>query len=281
MALETRSQSIRLGTHLLPLDRTLVMGVLNVTPDSFSDGGLYMDAPTAIERAQRMVDEGADIIDVGGESTRPGGAEPVTADEELRRVLPVLEAIAPMLGVPVSIDTVKPEVARRCLDAGAVMVNDVYGLREQAMVETVAAAKAGVVIMHMKGTPRTMASEAVYDDLLGEVRDFLEERAVLAKAAGIETIVVDPGIGFAKTGEHNLTVLNGLETFAELGYPLMVGPSRKRFIGELTGAAPDDRLGGTVAAVTACVMGGANIVRVHDVAACKQAVTVADAIRRA
>jgi dihydropteroate synthase len=281
MALETLPEHLRVGTHLLPLDRTLVMGVLNVTPDSFSDGGQHFLAARAIERAQRMAAEGADIIDVGGESTRPGGAHPVSADEELSRVLPVIEAIAGKLPVPISIDSVKPAVAKRCLDAGAVMVNDVYGLREPEMVEIAAAARAAVVIMHMKGTPQTMASEAVYDDLIEEVRQYLVERAALADAAGIETVIIDPGIGFAKNGAHNLTVLNNLPCFADLGYPLLVGPSRKRFIGELTGAPANDRLGGTIAAVTACVMGGANIVRVHDVAACKQAVIVADAIRRA
>jgi dihydropteroate synthase len=281
MALETLPEHLRVGTYLLPLDRTLVMGVLNVTPDSFSDGGQHVLAARAIERAQRMAAEGADIIDIGGESTRPGGAEPVSADEELSRVLPVIEAIAGKLPVPISIDSVKPAVAKRCLEAGAVMVNDVYGLREPEMVEVAAAAGAAVVIMHMKGTPQTMASEAIYDDLIGEVRQYLVERAALADGAGIETVIIDPGIGFAKNGPHNLTVLNNLPSFADLGYPLLVGPSRKRFIGELTDAPPDDRLGGTIAAVTACVMGGANIVRVHDVAVCKQAVIVADAIRRA
>ncbi len=256
------------------------MGVLNVTPDSFSDGGRHADAASAIARARVMAAEGVDIIDVGGESTRPG-APPVSLDEELRRVLPVVEAIATEMEMPLSIDTVKPAVAQRCLQAGAVMVNDTQGLRDPAMLDVVAASGAAVTIMHMKGTPQTMADEAVYDDLIGEVREFLERQAKRATEAGIETVVVDPGLGFAKTGGHNLTILSRLHELATLGYPLLIGPSRKRFIGELTGAPADQRVPGTIAAVTASVFNGANILRVHDVAECKQAIIVAEAIRDA
>ena len=280
MTTDAKHEALRLGPHRLPLDRTLVMGILNVTPDSFSDGGQHLDAAVAVARARTMVGEGADIVDVGGESTRPG-APPVSAEEELRRTLPVIEAVAAELRVPVSIDTTKPEVARRCLAAGAVMLNDIQGLRDSAMIGAAADTGAAVVIMHMKGTPQTMNEEAVYDDLIAEVCGFLQVQAAKARDAGIETVIVDPGIGFAKHGAHNLAVLRNVGSFASLGYPLLMGPSRKRFIGELTGAPADDRVSGTVAAVTACVLGGASIVRVHDVAACKQAVVVADAIRRA
>jgi dihydropteroate synthase len=280
MTTDAKHEALRLGPHRLPLDRTLVMGILNVTPDSFSDGGQHLDAAVAVARALTMVEEGADIVDVGGESTRPG-APPVSADEELRRTLPVIEAIAAELSVPVSIDTVKPEVARACLAAGAVMLNDIQGLRDPAMVGAAAEAGAAVVIMHMKGTPRTMNDEAVYDDLIAEVCGFLRAQAAKARDAGIETVIVDPGIGFAKNGGHNLTVLRNVDAFASLGYPLLMGPSRKRFIGELTGAPAGGRVSGTLAAVTACVLGGAGIVRVHDVAACKQAVAIADAIKAA
>ena len=280
MQVRGQSASLTLGRHELPLSRTLIMGVLNVTPDSFSDGGFFIDPHAAITHARAMAAEGADIIDVGGESTRPGAA-PVPLEEELRRTLPVVEAIVSALDVPVSIDTVKPEVARRCLRAGATMVNDIQGLRDPAMLEAVAEANAAVTIMHMKGTPQTMANEAVYDDLIREVREFLATQAALAEEAGIQTVVVDPGIGFAKTGEHNLVILRRLGELATLDYPLLVGPSRKSFIGALTGMPADERLGGTVAAVTACVLNGANIVRVHDVGVCRQAVIVAEAIKRA
>ena len=274
------TRSLRLGRFELRLDRTLLMGVLNVTPDSFSDGGTYLALADALEGARRMVADGADVIDVGGESTRPG-ARSVGADEELRRVLPVVEGIVRELDVPVSIDTRKADVARRCLAAGAAMVNDVSGLRDRAMASTVAESGAAVVIMHMKGEPATMAQEAVYGDLLGEVKGFLQERAAIARAAGVETIVLDPGIGFAKDMEHNLELLRRLAELGDLGCPILIGPSRKRFLGLLTGRPPQERLEATLAAVVAGALNGADIVRVHDVAACKLALLVADAIRRA
>lgn len=271
--------ALALGTYRLPLDRTLIMGVLNVTPDSFSDGGRHFDANAAIEHAKRLVDEGADIVDIGGESTRPG-ADPVTADEELRRVEPIITAIASQLGVPVSIDTRKSEVAARCIEAGASMINDVTGLRDDAMLDIIRRTHAAITIMHMKGTPQTMASEAAYDDLISEVRAFLVAQAEKATSVGAQSVIVDPGLGFAKNSQHNLAILNHLEAFTDLGYPLLVGPSRKRFIGELTGASADDRVPGTIAAVVKCVLAGVSIVRVHDVAACRQAITVTEAIQR-
>jgi dihydropteroate synthase len=276
----TESTTLALGGFSLPRDRTLLMGVLNVTPDSFSDGGAFLSINDALTQARRLVDEGADILDVGGESTRPG-AQPITVAEELQRVLPVIEGVVGRLNIPVSIDTRRPEVARACLQAGAVMVNDVTGLRDPKMASVVAEANAALTIMHMKGEPDSMANEAHYVDLIGEVRAYLVERAATARAAGIETVIIDPGIGFAKDLAQNLEVLRQLREFTGLGYPLLIGPSRKRFLGALTGREPMDRLEATLAAVAACVLNGADIVRVHDVEACRQAVIVADAIRNA
>ncbi|HQR30352.1 MAG TPA: dihydropteroate synthase [Anaeromyxobacteraceae bacterium] len=258
-----------------------VVGVVNVTPDSFSDGGRFLDPEAAVDQALRLVSEGADLVDVGGESTRPGASE-VGAREEIGRVVPVLERLAAArLPVPVSVDTSKPEVARAALDAGAAMVNDVRGLADPELRRVVAEAGVPVVLMHMRGTPRDMRERAVYRDLLGEVRGELADAIARAEAAGVarERIVVDPGIGFAKTAEQSVELLARLPALASLGRPLYVGPSRKSFIGALTGAAPEDRLAGTLAAVTASVLGGATFVRVHDVAAARQAVRVALALR--
>lgn len=280
MVRQTTRDALRLGSFDLPAGRTLIMGVLNVTPDSFSDGGQHLDAATAIEHARRMVSDGADIIDVGGESTRPGAA-PVSTDEELRRVMPVIEAIAGDLGVPVSIDTRNADVARRALDACAVMINDVTGLRDEAMLDVVRDTGTAVTVMHMKGTPETMATSNQYDDMLAEIAAYLVAQAGKASDAGAQTVIVDPGIGFAKDTRQNLELLNHLGAFTSLGYPLLVGPSRKRFIGELTGAAADDRVPGTIAAVVKCVQAGVDIVRVHDVAAARQAITITEAIEDA
>ena len=280
MVRQATAPPLRLGRFTLTNERTLIMGVLNVTPDSFSDGGLHFDTPSAIDHARRLADEGADIIDIGGESTRPG-AEPITIDEELGRVLPVIEAIVPEVDVPISIDTRNPEVARRCLEAGASMLNDVTGLRDAAMLDVVRETHCAVTVMHMKGTPATMARENLYDNMLREVRDYLLAQAAKARDAGADTVVIDPGIGFAKNTQQNLEILNHLDTFTGLGYPVLVGPSRKRFIGELTGAQPLDRVPGTIAAVLKCAAAGIDIVRVHDVAACKQALIMAEAIERA
>jgi dihydropteroate synthase len=261
--------------------RIHVMGILNVTPDSFSDGGLHVEPGAAVDRALRMVEEGAHIIDVGGLSTRPG-SKPVTEDEELRRVLPVIEALAPKLTVPLSVDTYRATVARRALAAGAAMVNDVSGLRfDPAMAGVAAEAGVPVVVMHIRGTPRNMQQNPVYEALIPEIIDYLRESVWMAEDAGIKHVIVDPGIGFGKTFDNNLEILNRLEEFTKLGRPVLVGPSRKAFLGKILGdAPPGERLEGTAAAVTAAVLNGASIVRVHDVREMAKVVRVADAIKK-
>jgi len=262
------------------LDRPILMGIVNVTPDSFSDGGEFVDPEAAIRHARRLLDEGADIIDVGGESTRPGSA-PTPPEEEARRVLPVIRALAEA-GVVVSIDTRRASVMEAALAAGARIVNDVTGLEgDPASLAVVAAAKAPVVLMHMRGDPATMQSHAVYEDVVTEVADWLEARIAACAAAGIprERIVVDPGIGFAKTGAHNLEILARLATLHGLGCAILVGASRKSFIGRLARAeTPKERLPGSLAAALAALGQGAHILRVHDVAATRQSVAVWQAI---
>lgn len=260
------------------------MGIVNVTPDSFSDGGLYLDPAKAVQHGRELAAAGADWLDVGGESTRPG-SEGVSLEEELKRVMPVVEALARPEGpgVPVSIDTSKAEVARQAVAAGARMINDVTALRGDPEMSGVCAdSGAEVCLMHMLGEPRTMQEDPRYDDVVAEVKDFLAERMQVAVDAGVaeEKILLDPGIGFGKTLEHNLALLRGLPQLAELGRPLLVGPSRKRFIGELSGAdaEADDRLPGTIAACIASAQRGAAILRVHDVAPVRQALAVAGAI---
>ncbi len=264
-------------------EKTYIMGILNVTPDSFSDGGLYLDRNAAVDRALQMVEEGADIIDVGGESTRPG-AEPVSLDEELKRTIPIIEAIADKVDVPISIDTYKSEVAKRAIEAGASIVNDISGLRfDPQMAPLVAEYDVGVIVMHIKGTPRDMQKNPEYEDLFGEIIGYLRESMALARAHGVpeERIVIDPGIGFGKKPEHNLQIINQLERFRVLSRPILMGVSRKSFIGLiLDGAPPSERLEGTASAVAISVMKGANIVRVHDVKEMAKVVRVADAIRR-
>jgi dihydropteroate synthase len=257
--------------------RPLIMGVLNVTPDSFSDGGQFLDLDRAVAHAREMIAAGADIIDIGGESTRPGAA-PVGADEELRRVIPVIERLP---GVLVSIDTTKAVVAERALAAGARIVNDISALRFDARMPEVIG-PAGVVLMHMQGTPATMQQSPRYDDVVAEVREFLRERIAFAEARGIRKtqIAVDPGIGFGKTVAHNLALLARLEAFAELGCPVLVGTSRKSFIGQVLDRAPAERLWGTAATVAWAVAHGAGIVRVHDVAAMRDVVRMTAAIRK-
>ncbi len=266
------------GRHTLSLDRTRIMGVVNVTPDSFSDGGLFLDPAQAIAQARRLVAEGADILDIGGESSRPG-SDSTPTDQELARVVPVIEGLAGEIDIPISIDTYTPAVAERCLAAGATMVNDIRGLRDPAMVEVVAGSGVPVVIMHMRGEPKTMQQDVAYEDVVSDVKAFLAEQARLATDAGIKQIIVDPGIGFGKTAEHNVEILRRLREFKDLPYPVLVGASRKSFIGKLTGAPVDARLPGTLAATAIAAVNGADIVRVHDVAECKQAVAIADAIR--
>lgn len=267
--------------HTLALDRPLIMGVLNVTPDSFSDGGVFFDVRTALEHAKRMVAEGADIIDVGGESTRPG-AEPVSVDEELRRVVPVVKELLNCVQVPISIDTMKPEVADACLKLGVHMLNDVTGLRDDRMVEVAARHNVPVIIMHMLGDPQTMQTHPDYKDVVKEVKQYLKKQADRAQAAGINQIIIDPGIGFGKTVEHNVQLIKHIAEFKKLGYPVLMGVSRKSFIGKILGTDdPAQRLEGTLAAVTACVLNGVDILRVHDVKECVRAVKIAEAIRSA
>jgi dihydropteroate synthase len=257
------------------------MGILNVTPDSFYDGGRRFEASQAIADAVAMAADGADIIDVGGESTRPG-AQAVSEVEELDRVLPVIEGLRRQISLPISIDTYKSAVARAALDAGADIVNDISALRfDSMMVSLVAREKVPVILMHMQGTPRTMQADPKYTDVLREVRDFLAAQLYEAMDAGVarEAIILDPGIGFGKTVEQNLQLLRGLPILAALGHPLLVGVSRKTFIGKILNLGPDDRLEGSLAAVVAAVLGGANIVRVHDVAATYKACRVVDALR--
>jgi dihydropteroate synthase len=259
------------------------VGVVNVTPDSFSDGGRFLDPGAAAEQALRLAAEGADLVEIGGESTRPGAPE-VPPAEELRRVLPVLERLAGgRFPVPVSVDTSSPEVARAALGAGAALVNDVRGLADPALAEVVAAAGVPVVLMHMRGTPRDMRRHAVYADVVAEVRAELAAALARAERAGVrrDRTVLDPGIGFAKTAAQSVRLLARLADLGGLGRPLLVGPSRKSFIGEITGAAAPDRQPGTLAAVTASVLGGAAFVRVHEVAAAVQACRVAAALRNA
>jgi len=264
--------------------KTYIMGILNVTPDSFSESGLYFDKTKAIKRAIQMVEEGADIIDIGGESTRPG-SEPVTIEEELRRTIPVIEALAKEIKVPISIDTYKAEVAKRALDAGASMVNDISGLRfDPRMSKIVSEYKVPVVIMHIKGTPKNMQQNPVYEALIPEIMDYFRVGIRLAMKSGIaeDRIIIDPGIGFGKTFEHNLEILNTLHEFTLLEKPLLVGPSRKAFIGKILGdAAVTDRLEGSAAAVAVSIIDGANIVRVHDVKGMVKVAKVADAIKKA
>jgi dihydropteroate synthase len=262
--------------------QAVVMGVLNVTPDSFSDGGRYYDPAAAVAQGQRMLAEGADIIDIGAESTRPG-SQPVSVAEQVRRIQPVLPEVVKM-GVAVSVDTTRAEVARFALDAGAVMINDVSAGRDDAEIFALAARRGcGLVLMHMLGEPKTMQQDPQYADVVAEVREFLAGRLAAAEAAGVprSRCVVDPGIGFGKRLEHNLALLARADALAELGVPVMVGPSRKRFLGELTGQAdPAQRLPGTIAACLEAYRHGATIFRVHDVAAVVAALTVARAIHQ-
>ena len=259
---------------------TLVMGIVNVTPDSFSDGGRFLAADAAVKHALALIAEGADLIDIGGESTRPNAA-PVDEAEELRRVLPVLEALAPVVQVPLSIDTQKPGVARAALRAGASVVNDIAANRaEESMWRIVADAGAGYVAMHMQGTPQTMQREPVYADVVGDVREFFAERLPRLRAAGIpaENVVLDVGIGFGKTLRHNLELLAALPGFRSFARPLLLGVSRKSFLGKLLGAEVEQRLPAALACACHAVAAGVQIIRVHDVLATVQAVRMTEAI---
>ena len=261
--------------------RTLLMGVINITPDSFYDGGKRLDPGTAVADGLELVEAGADMIDIGGESTRPG-AKAVSLTEEVQRVLPVVRRLRKSVSTPISIDTYKAQVAEAALAEGADIVNDISALRfDPQMARLVAAEKVPIVLMHMQGTPRTMQAEPCYQDVLQEVRDFLTARVHLAIEAGVErkNIIIDPGIGFGKSLDHNLTLLRGLRSLASVGQPLLVGASRKTFIGKILGVEPQERLEGSLAAAIAAVFGGAHILRVHDVKETRRAIRVADAIR--
>jgi len=258
----------------------LVMGIVNVTPDSFSDGGHFFDADAAVEHGLKLIEQGADLLDVGGESTRPNAA-PVSEAEELRRVLPVIRQLAARVNVPVSIDTTKPGVARAALQAGASIVNDVAANRaDDAMWRVVAEAHAGYVCLHMQGTPLTMQVSPVYADVVREVGDFFSDRLARMSGCGLsaEQIILDAGIGFGKTLEHNLQLLGALGSFQKLGRPLLLGASRKSFIGQLLGAAPAARLPASLACASLAVAAGVQIIRTHDVAETVQAVRVTEAV---
>jgi dihydropteroate synthase len=268
-------------TFSLDLQFPAIMGIVNVTPDSFSDGGQFFAADDALAQALALVREGAAIVDIGGESTRPG-SELVTLDEELRRVLPVVEALAGSVGVPISVDTMKAGVARRTLAAGAALINDVSALRfDDELVDVIAETGCPVCLMHMQGMPRTMQDDPRYDDVVDEVLGFLEERMAFALARGVreEQIMVDPGIGFGKTVAHNLELLDGLERFSALGRPVLLGASRKRFLGAILGAEPAGRAIGTVATTVMGYLAGAQVFRVHDVKPNFEALRVALAVR--
>jgi len=269
--------SIALGS------RTAIMGILNVTPDSFSDGGRFADHEKAVGRAFELISNGADILDIGGESTRPG-SDPVALETEIERVIPVIRAVREKSAIPISIDTNKAEVAIRAVENGADIINDVSSLRfDPQMVEVAAGTGAPLILMHMLGTPRTMQKHPVYSDLIAEISDFLDERIRFATEHGVERdqIVIDPGIGFGKTVKHNLAIIGQLEAFSSLDRPVLLGASRKRFIGSVLGRIEDDRELGTAVVNTFGISAGAHIIRVHDVAFHHDAVRMADAVRKA
>jgi dihydropteroate synthase len=277
-----KSMRLRCGPHTLDLSQPIVMGILNVTPDSFSDGGRFIDSTQALEHAQRMIEAGAGIIDVGGESTRPGAAD-VSEEEEISRVVPVIEALANRFSVPISIDTSKAAVMSAAVEAGATMINDVRALREPGALEAAAKTEAAVCLMHMQGQPRTMQLEPHYDDVVAEVKTFLLERAVACEAAGIaaDRLVIDPGIGFGKRLQHNLALLANVKALAEPGLPVLIGVSRKSMFQELLGRRVNQRLAGGLAIATTAALAGAAILRVHDVAETVDVVKVARALRNA
>lgn len=274
------SPSLDCAGRILKLDRPRIVGVINVTPDSFSDGGQHATAQAAVAHGLRLVQEGADVLDIGGESTRPG-ARSIAVDEEMARVIPVIERLAHETGVPISIDTSKPEVMRAAVAAGAGMINDVYALRSVGALQAAAELGVPVVLMHMQGEPRTMQEAPHYDDVVAEVRRFLADRIFTCELAGIEKsrLIVDPGFGFGKTLEHNLALLANLEAFSDLGVPLLAGLSRKHMIGQMTDRAVDQRVAGSVAAHLLAAERGAQLLRTHDVAPLRDALAVLAALR--
>ena len=263
------------GRWVEPSDRPLVMGILNITPDSFADGGQYSTLDEVIAQADRLVAEGADILDIGGESSRPG-SESISTAEELARVVPLIERLRPNLAIPISVDTTKAEVAQAAIDLGVDIINDIRGLTDPALLRVVAKSDVGVVIMHMRGTPRTMQLSPTYENVVGEVAAYLAERVQVVEAAGISRarIAVDPGIGFGKTFAHNQRILRELDQLEKIDCPILVGTSRKGFLGQITGKPVADRVVGSVASALASLAGGASVVRVHDVAATVEAIAV-------
>ena len=274
------TQSLRLRKGELRFDRTLVMGILNVTPDSFSDGGSFGSVQEAVDRGIAMAAQGADIIDIGGESTRPG-ATPTSIEEELSRVLPVIKGLAPSLNIPISIDTRHAEVARRAIELGAGIVNDVSGLRAPGMIDVLKASGAAAIVMHMRGEPGDMQSNTIYEDIVGDIGAFLVAQVELAAQAGIDPsrIAIDPGIGFGKDVKGNLDIIRRLREFRSYGRPILVGASRKGFIGQILGGNEEERLTGSLIAASAAIMNGANIVRAHDVVETVKMARMTDAIR--
>lgn len=264
--------------YTLRFEKTVIMGILNVTPDSFADGGLFHDVEAAVIHGKNMVRDGADLLDIGGESTRPG-SKPISEKEELARVLPVVIRLLDEVDVPLSIDTYKPQVADACLKAGAHIINDITGMTNPKMRTLISQYNVPVVIMHMQGLPKTMQQNPVYKNVLAEISQFFQQQITTAHNDQIQQIIIDPGIGFGKTKQHNLQILKHLEVFKAHGCPILIGPSRKSFIGEITGSSVNERLAGTLAAVTIGVLHGAHMVRVHDVKECKRALQVVDAIR--
>ena len=277
---DTTAPTLDCNGRTLTLDRPRVMGIVNVTPDSFSDGGAHDTLEAAVAHGLKLAEEGADLLDIGGESTRPGAAD-VSLEEELCRTIPVIERLAKQTSLPISIDTSKPEVMRAAIEAGAGMINDVYALRREGALDTAAALGVPVVLMHMQGEPRSMQDAPQYDDVVASVHRFLAERIFAAEMAGIakKKIIVDPGFGFGKNTQHNLALLAQLERFAELGVPVLAGLSRKRTIGEIVGRSdPRERAAGSVAAHLIAAQRGAKLLRVHDVAATVDALKVWNAV---
>ncbi len=273
--LHCRKQTFLLGK------RTLIMGVLNVTPDSFSDGGLYLNKERAVEHGLKMIEEGADMIDVGGESTRPG-AKPLDINEELKRVLPVIETLSKRISIPISIDTYKSEVAQRAIDVGAEIINDISGLNfDPSIAEVAAREDIPIVLMHIRGTPETMQKDIHYDSIFSEIILYLRNSIHKAEKVGVnpKKIIIDPGIGFGKTVSDNLRIIKNLKEFQVLGKPILLGTSRKSFIGKILNAEPKDRIEGTLSSIAIGVLNGAHIIRTHDVLQAKRAIAIADAIR--
>jgi dihydropteroate synthase len=280
---KANNKMLRCGKFLLPIeDRTFIMGILNRTPDSFSDGGMFMNEELAIKHIHKLVKDGADIIDVGGQSTRPG-AKKITLEEELERTIPLIKKISKKINVPISIDTSRHEVAFEAIRAGASMVNDITGLKsDKKIAGVISDSDVAVSIMHIKGTPLTMQRDPRYEDLITEIKKSLKESIDIARACGIseKRIVIDPGIGFGKTTKHNLCIISSLREFKESGVPILIGVSRKSFIGNVVGREVNERLIGSVAASVVAILNGANIIRVHDVKEMVDAARMADALKR-